>query len=211
MPLKSSAISYPCSLNFSASATLRADEILALRRRNSATPPRLATGPKASSTAGPRLIVVISDSLAVSRANRASSVTASAAVPAALSSLLLGLFRRFTTPYTTRLKKQRPKRPMAASSSTGIEADSVLPTFITDMKVGCGEGARVGSGLGCGEGPSEGLGVGTSVGSGQTEIVSFEQFDGGVSAHSEALVAPQHEKGVGDGQVEQAPLSKSAG
>ena len=39
----------------------------------------------------------------------------------------------------------------------------------------------------------------------------MSQLVDGAETHSEALVAPQQEKGAGDGQVEQAPLSKSAG
>ena len=51
-----------------------------------------------------------------------------------------------------------PKSPMAASSSTGIEADSVLPPFATGMKVGEGLGIAVGS---C---------VGSCVGNGVPEV-----------------------------------------
>ena len=72
-----------------------------------------------------------------------------------------------------------------------------------------GAGVVVGRGVGC----SVGIGTkdGTGVGSGQTASAAVSQLVDGAETHSEALVAPQQEKGAGEGQVEQAPLSKSAG
>ena len=75
------------------------------------------------------------------------------------------------------------------------------------MVVGCAEGAGVGYGVGAGLGTKDGTGVG----SWQTASVALSQLVDGAATHSEALVAPQQEKGAGEGQVEQAPLSKSAG